>query len=102
MQEFIAEKRDEIAELFRTHHVKRLAVFGSAVRDDFDPAKSDVDLLVEFTPEARKNYTRNFFSLEEGLARLFCRVVDLVPSDSLENPFIIRSIREQQERLYAA
>jgi len=102
MQDFITAKREEIAELCRTHHVRRLAVFGSAVRDDFDPMRSDIDLLVEFGPEAQHCYSKNFFSLEEEMARLFGRDVDLVVSETLENPFIIRRIREQQEQLYAA
>jgi len=45
MQPFIAEKREEIAALCRQHHVRRLSVFGSAARDDFDPATSDIDVL---------------------------------------------------------
>jgi len=102
MQDFITGKREEIAELCRTHHVRRLAVFGSAVRDDFDPEKSDVDLLVEFTADVQTNYSRNFFSLEEDFVRLFGKDVDLVASDSVQNPYILRRIREQQERLYAA
>ena len=48
MQPIITENREKIAELCRTHHVRRLSVFGSAVRDDFDSSNSDVDLLVEF------------------------------------------------------
>jgi predicted nucleotidyltransferase len=102
MQDFITAKREEIAELCRTHHVKRLAVFGSAVRDDFDPQRSDVDLLVEFQSEGIDNFSDNFWDLLDAFQSLFGRRVDLVTSRSLINPFIIRSIRENQERLYAA
>ncbi len=102
MQDFITAKREEIAELCRTHHVKQLAVFGSAVRDDFDQQKSDVDLLVEFSSAAQTNYSANYFSLEEHMARLLHRDVDIVVANTLENPYIIRRIREQQEQLYAA
>jgi predicted nucleotidyltransferase len=42
MQDFIIAKREEIAELCRKHHVRRLSVFGSAARDDFDPQRSDI------------------------------------------------------------
>jgi predicted nucleotidyltransferase len=102
MQEFIASNREAIAELCRTHHVKRLAVFGSAARDDFDPARSDIDLLVEFVPLSSESYSQNFFSLEQEMARLFGRDVDLIVASSLKNPFIIRRMREHQEQLYAA
>jgi uncharacterized protein len=44
--------RSVIAEICRRHHVARLSMFGSALRDDFR-ADSDVDLLVEFLPDAQ-------------------------------------------------
>jgi len=40
----------EIAEFCRRHHIRKLAVFGSALRADYRP-KSDVDVLVEFEPD---------------------------------------------------
>lgn len=47
----LAEKRNALTELCRRHGVRRLDVFGSAARGiDFDPARSDTDLLVEFGP----------------------------------------------------
>lgn len=42
--------KQKIAEFCRRHHIRKLAVFGSALREDFRP-KSDVDVLVEFAPE---------------------------------------------------
>ena len=62
MQEFITAKQAEIEELCRTHHVRRFSVFGSAVRDDFDPETSDVDVRVEFEPDFLEGYVRNFHS----------------------------------------
>ena len=44
----LEEHQAQIADICRTFRVRRLDVFGSAVRDDFDPARSDVDFLVEF------------------------------------------------------
>ena len=44
--------REELAELCRRHRIRRLALFGSVLRDDFSPA-SDVDVLVEFEPGVR-------------------------------------------------
>ena len=41
--------KDKIAAFCRTHHIRRLALFGSVLRDDFRP-ESDVDVLVEFEP----------------------------------------------------
>jgi len=48
----IASHREELRELCRRFHVRRLDLFGSATGDDFDPARSDLDFLVEFEPEA--------------------------------------------------
>ena len=59
MQAFLTARLPEIAELCRAHHVRRLAVFGSAVREDFDPARSDIDLLVEFEPVESGAYFDN-------------------------------------------
>ena len=59
MQDFIAAKREEIAEFCRKHHVRRLAVFGSAARDDFNSATSDVDIIVEFEDMPVGTYASN-------------------------------------------
>jgi hypothetical protein len=44
----ISSHREELRELCRQFHVRRLDVFGSATGDDFDPARGDLDFLVEF------------------------------------------------------
>ena len=44
--------KEKIAEFCRRNHIRRLALFGSVLRDDFTP-QSDVDVLVEFEPDAR-------------------------------------------------
>jgi predicted nucleotidyltransferase len=102
MQPFLEEKREQIAELCRTHHVRRLAVFGSAVRDDFDPARSDIDFLVEFEDLPLNLAVDNRHNLETQLETLFRRKVDLIRRGSIENPFILKRIREQEEFVYAA
>ena len=58
----------------RRHHIKRLAFFGSVLRDDFRP-DSDVDVLVEF----EKGHTPGWeiFDLQDELAALLGRDVDL-------------------------
>jgi predicted nucleotidyltransferase len=102
MQPFILAKQAEIIELCRTHHVRRFSVFGSAVRDDFDPASSDVDVRVEFADEARENYLRNFHSLHDSLVEMFGRKVDILSSREIENPYLRKIIENTQVTLYAA
>ena len=102
MQKFLEDKREEIAELCRTHHVRRLAVFGSAVRDDFDPERSDVDFLVEFGPIEICHYFRNKLALIEALEMLCGRHVDLIVAKWVKNEYLKREIAATEELLYAA
>lgn len=77
-----------LAAVCRRHHVRELAVFGSALRPDFRP-ESDVDLLVTFEPGARVGLL-DFSRLRDDLEELVGRRVDLVPKDGLN-----RHIRDE-------
>ncbi len=63
-----------IADFCRRNNIKRLALFGSILRDDFGP-RSDVDILVEFEPGTRVGL--RFFALQRELSALLGRTVDL-------------------------
>ncbi|WP_428985560.1 nucleotidyltransferase family protein [Sphaerotilus microaerophilus] len=63
---FITDGRDDIAAFCRRHHARRLELFGSATRSDFDPACSDLDFLVSFDELPPVAYYDAFFSLKEG------------------------------------
>jgi uncharacterized protein len=103
MQDFIAAKREEIAALCRQHHVRRLSVFGSAARDDFNPATSDIDIIVEFENDIGPDaYFDNKTSLIESLRRLFNRDIDLLTWKSVRNPYFMDEVVATQEQLYAA
>lgn len=66
--------RQRIADFCTRNRIRRLALFGSVLREDFGP-DSDVDVLVEFEPDARVGL--RFFSLEIELAEILGRKVDL-------------------------
>jgi len=102
MESQIDQKREQIAELCRRHRVRRLALFGSAAREDFDPERSDLDFVVEFEPLPPGTYARTYFDLLEALQQLFGRRVDLVEAGSVRNPYIRQEIETWQETLYAA
>ncbi|MGD0951851.1 MAG: nucleotidyltransferase family protein [Methanotrichaceae archaeon] len=70
----ISVNKEKIAEFCRRHHIRRLSLFGSVLRDDFGPA-SDVDVLVEFEPGHIPGLA--FFSMEEELSQMIGRKVDL-------------------------
>jgi predicted nucleotidyltransferase len=102
MQDFILAKREEIAELCRKHHVRRLSVFGSAARDDFDPATSDVDVIVEFDDIPVGEYSTNKWALHDELVGKFNRKVDLLTWESVKNPYMLKAILRSNETLYGA
>jgi predicted nucleotidyltransferase len=70
----IAIDREQIADFCRRHHIRKLALLGSVLRDDFRP-DSDVDVLVEFEPGHTPGL--GFFSIEAELSDLLGRKVDL-------------------------
>jgi predicted nucleotidyltransferase len=102
MQPFIEAKREEIAALCRKHHVRRLSIFGSAVRDDFDPERSDVDVRVEFDVPEAASYLDNYVGFQDALTVLFSRKVDLLSNREIRNPYLRRAVEKDQVLLYAA
>jgi predicted nucleotidyltransferase len=102
MNELVLHNLEKIAELCRKHGVKRLELFGSAAGDNFDPARSDVDFLVEFQPHEPKGFDDVFFLLREDLIALLGRNVDLIEAHTLRNPYLIASINRTKRMLYAA
>jgi predicted nucleotidyltransferase len=102
MQPFIATRQEEIADLCRKHHVRRLNVFGSAVRDDFDPELSDIDLRVEFDALPAVPYSDNYFALRDACIGLFGRELDLLSSPTIRNPYFKKELEASQVLLYAA
>jgi hypothetical protein len=104
MLPMIAEHRAEIAALCRRFGVLRLAVFGSAARGaDFDPARSDVDFLVEFA--AQDGDFARLLDFKQALEVLLARRVDLVDRKAIEasrNYIRKRHILTGAEPVYAA
>jgi len=73
-----------LAEVCRRHHIQRLSLFGSVLRDDFDPTRSDVDVLVEFDNKGRETLT--YFKLARianELQDVLGYRVDLSMADSI-------------------
>lgn len=89
--------RDEIEELCRRCGIRRLAVFGSALRPDFRK-DSDVDVLVEFEPGRTPGFA--FFDIQDELSGLFGRKVDLNTPGFL-NERIRERVQAEAEVLFA-
>ena len=101
MPSMIDEHRTQIEEICRRFRVRRLEAFGSVVRDDFDPERSDVDLLVEFEDVPGRNLFHDYMDLREALAELLGRSVDLVMPSAVRNPYIKADIEATRTPLYA-
>jgi len=102
MNDLVDSRRSQITDLCSRLRVRRLDAFGSAVRGGFDPQSSDLDFLVEFEPLAPADYADAYFSLKEGLEKLFGRQVDLINPRSIENPYFRDSVENCRELIYAA
>lgn len=102
MIDLIQQNQTAIADLCRKFKVQRLAVFGSAVSDKFDPACSDVDFLYTLQTVPSGEYADNFFGLATSLESLLGRRVDLVSERSIRNPYFREEIEETRQPLYDA
>jgi uncharacterized protein len=81
---------EEIAAFCRKWGIKRLSFFGSIVRDDFDPERSDVDVLVELRPDTKARGLA-FFGAEIELSEIFGRKVDLLEPTELSR-WVIKEV----------
>lgn len=82
----------------RRYHIRRLAVFGSALRPDFGPG-SDIDILVEFEPGRVPGF--GFFRIQDELSHLFGREVDLETPGFL-SPYFREEVLTTAVSLYEA
>ena len=99
----IESNRAIVQDLCRRYGVRRLELFGSAATDAFDPARSDLDFLVDFLPEQELGpWLRHYFEFQSELARLFGRPVDLVLSAAVRSRYFQSELERTRIVLYAA
>ena len=96
----IPVRHEDIAAFCRKWKIREFALFGSVLRDDFRD-DSDVDVLVEFEPDADHTLLDRVEMAEE-LTRVFGRKVDLVRKDRISNPYRRQHILHHNRVLYAA
>ena len=97
----IEHHRQQIAALCRKYGIRKLDLFGSAVRGDFEAKRSDIDFLFEFDSDSTKLADR-FFGFWEDLERLLGQKVDLVSGLDVHNPYFLQVANQQRVTLYAA
>jgi len=89
-----------VAALCRRHHIRRLSLFGSVLRDDFDPERSDIDILVEFDEHATKSLF-TLIRIQDQLSAMLGREVDLTTPGSL-SPYFRDEVIGAAEVMYDA
>ena len=98
----LESKRQSIAEICTRFGVARLEAFGSALGEDFNPEKSDLDLLVQLKPMQPYARVDAYFGIRDELRALLNREIDLVMVGAVKNPYISREIERTKQLLYAA
>lgn len=99
VQNRLGISHDQIASFCRRWMVAEMALFGSVLRDDFR-SESDVDVLVDFVPEAPWSLF-DISRMRLELSSLLGREADLVQVGGLRNPFRRRAILSSREVIYA-
>jgi predicted nucleotidyltransferase len=86
LQSRIPIDEHKLAIFCRKYGVARLSLFGSVLREDFDPGRSDVDMLVEFLPGAHRSLFK-LVEMQETLRNMIGRSVDLTTPGTLSKYF---------------
>ncbi|UCC40320.1 MAG: nucleotidyltransferase family protein [Candidatus Aminicenantes bacterium] len=95
MNKQISIQKDKIARFCKKHHIQRLAIFGSSLRNDFGP-ESDIDILVDFEPGRTPGFFK-LFEMEDELSTLFgVRKVDLRTPQDLSQYFREKVIKDAE------
>jgi len=103
MQPLIERNRQAIMDLCRSFGVARLELFGSAATAEFDPERSDVDFIVTYPPGYDFGaWLGRFQDLEDALAGVLGRPVNLVMPSALKNPWFAREAAKTRTVLYDA
>ena len=95
-------KMEQLVELCRRYHVKRLEIFGSAATDAFRLKSSDLDFLVDFGNEPLGPWAGLFVDFADSLEALFGRPVDLIMPLSIRNPYFRKAVEASRRLIYEA
>jgi len=94
---------DQLSSICNKYLIKELSIFGSALRKDFDE-DSDIDLLIEFKPEAAVSLF-DLIDVKEDFEKLFGREIDIISKNAIKrsNNYIRKkAILENYNTIYAA
>lgn len=100
MQESIKAKLDEFLLLCKSHNVKNIYAFGSAITDNFDEESSDIDFLIEIDNDDPIARGEHLMSIWNKFEDFFQRKVDLLTNASIKNPVLRKNIDATKILIY--
>lgn len=100
LERTVTDRIDEIRAVCRRHGVASLDLFGSGATPEWQPGRSDIDLLVTFKADGRSLADR-FLGLADDLETLFGASVELLTPDSIRNPYLLDAIQATRVSIYA-
>ncbi len=80
--------------------MRRLDLFGSAARDDFQPERSDLDFVVQFARTGYAGYADTFLDFADALEKLLDRKVDLLTERMIRNPYFRATVDATRQTIY--
>lgn len=96
----IEDHKQTIERICKDLRVKNLDLVGSASREDFNPERSDIDVLVEF--DGRDMLFDRYFELKTRLEEQLGRQVDVIQDSAVKNPYVRRSLNQDKVRIYGS
>jgi len=96
----IEDYKQVIEEICRDLRVKRIDLVGSASRGEFQPEKSDIDVLVEF--DGPDKLFHRYFELKKRLESQLRKQVDVIQDSAVKNPYVRKSLNRDRVRLYGS
>ncbi|MEW6266023.1 MAG: nucleotidyltransferase domain-containing protein [Thermodesulfobacteriota bacterium] len=96
----IEEHLQDIEKICRELRVKRLDLVGSASRDDFQPEKSDIDVLIEF--DGLDRLFDRYFELKTRLEKQLGRRVDVIQESAVKNPYVRMGLNRRRVQIYGS
>lgn len=100
ISEEIGRDKKAFAAICQGHGVSALHAFGSSVKGDFNPSKSDIDLLVDINEPDPLVRGEKLWSFWDAMEEFFKRRVDLLTPSSLKNPYLIKAIEASKVLIY--
>jgi predicted nucleotidyltransferase len=100
MSSVLEKNKGKLAEVCRRFAVRRLEIFGSAARDDFDPVKSDFDFIVSFADTSPGTYADRYFDFAAAIEKLLGRRIDLLTERCIRNPYFRREVDAARQVVY--